>query len=54
MHKFVAAIAFAALAGVICPAFAHAAQSAGEILDAYKTASGGGAWNDKVTLRDQI
>ena len=50
MRKFVTAIAFAAPAGVFCQAFALAAQSAGEILDAYKAASGGSAWNDKVTL----
>jgi hypothetical protein len=50
MRKFVTAIAFAALAGVFCSTLALAAPSPGEILDAYKAASGGRAWDDKVTL----
>ena len=50
MRKFVTAIALAALAGVACLTFALASPSAGEILDAYKLATGGSAWDDKVTL----
>jgi len=50
MHRIVPAIVIAALASLPCSAFSHAAPSAGEILDAYKVASGGGAWDDKVTL----
>ena len=51
MRKTYTAILVAAFAATISysmPAFA--AQSAGQILDAYKAAIGGGAWNDKVTM----
>ncbi|MGA7673445.1 MAG: aspartyl protease family protein [Rhizomicrobium sp.] len=50
MHKTFAALFFAALAGAFASTPAMAAPSAGEILDAYKTATGGSAWDDKVTL----
>ena len=50
MRKFATAIAFAALTGVSCSAFTLAVPSAGEILDAYKVATGGSAWDDKITL----
>ena len=51
MRRIVTATVIAALAGMLCSAFALAAPSAGEILDAYKAASGGSAWDEKVTLR---
>ena len=40
--------AFAATLSYSMPAFA--AQSAGQILDAYKAVTGGSAWDDKVTM----
>jgi hypothetical protein len=43
---FVAALAIS----VSCPTLVLAAPSGGEILDAYKTATGGNAWDSKITL----
>ncbi|MDE2111642.1 MAG: aspartyl protease family protein [Alphaproteobacteria bacterium] len=43
---FVASIAYSPLA--------LAAPTPGEILDAYKTATGGNAWNDKVTMESEF
>ena len=51
MRKITATIAISALAASLsCSAAALAAPSAGQILDAYKIATGGSAWDSKVTL----
>jgi hypothetical protein len=51
MRRTYAAFFIAAFAATISySTLAFAAQSSGQILDAYKTATGGSAWDDKVTM----
>lgn len=52
MRKTLFVAAFAATISYSTLAFAG--PSAGQILDAYKTAAGGGAWDGKVTMRSEF
>ena len=50
MRKSLIIIVAAFAATISYSTLAFAAQSAGQILDAYKAATGGSAWDDKVTM----